>query len=124
MRLPKCAELDESVRVNAERALSLNANIGSPHFALGRLGRREDAKRVVDRVKGKTTGRFIDPIIWVWGHLALGESAQALRLLNQAIENPQYRQEIFVRTFIKQNSWSDPVLEGPEFVVARKRLAF
>ena len=96
------------------------------HLAYGfsRLGQPEDAKRVVDRVRGKTTGRFIDPIIWVWGHLALGEPAQALRLLEQALENPQHRQEVFVRTFIKQNSWSDPVLEEPGFAAARDELAF
>jgi tetratricopeptide (TPR) repeat protein len=96
------------------------------HLAYGfsRLGRREDAKRVVDRVKGRAAGIFFDPIIWVWGHLALGEPARALQLLSQAVENPQHRQEIFVRTFIKQNSWSDPVLEEPDFAIARKGLAF
>ena len=96
------------------------------HLAYGfsRLGHGEDAKRIVDRVRGKTAGKFIDPIIWVWGHLALGEPARALRLLRQALENPQHRQEIFVRTFVKQNAWSDPVLEEPGFAAARDELAF
>ena len=96
------------------------------HLAYGfsRLGRREDATRVVERVTGRTSGRFVDPIVWVWGNLALGKPAQALRLLNETLEKPQYRQEIFVRTFIKQNSWLDPVLEEPEFAAARRQLEF
>ena len=95
------------------------------HLAYGfsRVGRHEDARRVVDRVKGKTAAIFVDPIVWVWGHLALGERAQALRLLKQTVEQTQYRQEIFVRTFIKQNSWSDPVLDEQGFVEARKGLS-
>ena len=96
------------------------------HLAYGfsRLGRREDAQRVVDRFKGKTSGTFVDPVVWVWGHLAQGEQERALRLLNETLATPQYRQEIFVRTFIKQNTWLDPVLEEPEFVAARKGLVF
>ncbi len=96
------------------------------HLAYGfsRLGRHEDAKKIVDGIEGRTAGTFVDPIIWVWGHLALGEPVEALRVLNQAIETPQHRQEIFVRTFIKQNSWADPVLEQPAFVVARRGLVF
>jgi tetratricopeptide (TPR) repeat protein len=93
-------------------------------YGLSRVGLHENARRVVDRVKGRTTGTFVDPIVWVWGHLALGEKAQALRLLNETVEQTQFRQEIFVRTFIKQNSWSDPVLEEPGFVQAREGLSF
>jgi hypothetical protein len=96
------------------------------HLAYGfsRVGQHEDARRVVDRVKTSTTGIFVDPIVWVWGHLALRQPTHALRLLNETVQSPEDRQEIFVRTFIKQNSWSDPVLEEPEFVTARKGLAF
>jgi tetratricopeptide (TPR) repeat protein len=95
------------------------------HLAYGfsRVGRHEDARRVVERVKARTTGRFVDPVVWVWGHLALGQPAQALRQLKETVEQTQFRQEIFVRTFIRQNSWSDPVLEEPDFVDARMGLA-
>jgi len=68
--------------------------------------------------------RFVDPIVWVWRHLATGDPRQALQWLTKAVERPEYRQEVFVRGFIKQNSWVDPILDQPEFVAMRNRLGF
>ncbi len=92
-------------------------------YGYGMLGQREDAKRVWNRTEEMIGDRFVDPIVRVWGCLALGESDQALQWLHKA-ENPEYRQEIWLRTFMKQNTWADPILDQPEFVEARSRLGF
>ena len=96
------------------------------HLAYGyaRSGQPEDAKRVIAKVENMIGDRFVDPIVWVWRHLATGDPRQALQWLTKAVERPEYRQEVFVRGFIKQNSWVDPILDQPEFVAMRNRLGF
>lgn len=95
------------------------------HIAYGymNVGRDEDAKRVWNRVEPTLGERFYDPALWVWVNRVKGDRAGALNALREAIEQPQYRQEIFLRTFLKQNLWHDPVLDEPEFAELRSRLA-
>ncbi len=93
-------------------------------YAYERLGQREDAKKVINKVEAMIGDRFVDPIVQVWANLAIGDHGQALQWLKQSVEKPEYRQEVFVRTFIKENAWSDPVLDQPEFVALRDRLRF
>ena len=95
------------------------------HIAYGykNVGRDEDAKRVWDRVEPALSDRFYDPAIWVWGCRVKGDRAGALEVLRKSVEQPQYRQEIFLHTFLKQNIWHDPVLDEPEFAAIRKRMA-
>ena len=88
------------------------------------LGQREDAKRVWKRIEETIGDRFVDPLLWVWGYLALGEPSRALESLREAVAKPEFHQEIFLHTFIKQNSWADPVLDQPEFVELRTQLGF
>ena len=35
--------------------------------------------------------------------------------MRATVEEPELRQEVFVRGFLKENAWHDPVLEQPEF---------
>ncbi len=93
-------------------------------YCYARLGQREDAEKVINKVEAMIGDRFVDPIVWVFAHLAAGDPGQALRSLTKAVEEPQNRQEIFARTFIKQNSWFDPVLDQAEFIEMRNRLGF
>ncbi|MDX1405101.1 MAG: hypothetical protein R3192_11210 [Woeseiaceae bacterium] len=95
------------------------------HIAYGykNVGRDEDANRVWNRVEQSMSNRFYDPALWVWGYRIKGDRAAALEALRKAIEQPQYRQEIFLHTFLKQNNWHDPVLDESEFVKLRNRLA-
>jgi tetratricopeptide (TPR) repeat protein len=95
------------------------------HIAYGYkiVGRDEDANRVWARVERSMSNRFYDPGLWVWGYRVKGDRAAALEVLRKSVEQPQYRQEIFLHTFLKQNAWHDPVLEEPEFAELRSRLA-
>ncbi len=93
-------------------------------YCFARLGQSEDALRVISNVEAMIGDRFVDPIVWVFVHLAAGEPGRALQWLTKAVEEPENRQEVFARTFIKQNSWSDPVLDQPEFIEMRNRLGF
>jgi hypothetical protein len=96
------------------------------HLAYGysRLGRRQDAERVIANVEKRIGDRFVDPIVWVWREIAAGDSSQALQYLRTCVEKPEFRQEMFVRGFIKQNFWADPVLDQPEFATLRNQLGF
>jgi tetratricopeptide (TPR) repeat protein len=95
------------------------------HLAYGykNVGRDEEARQIWARVEATMSDRFIDPVIWVWGYRCKGDRAAALEALRKSVEQPQYRQEIFHHTFVKQNNWHDPVLEEPEFAALRSRLA-
>ncbi|MGD8808685.1 MAG: hypothetical protein PVG24_03715, partial [Gammaproteobacteria bacterium] len=95
------------------------------HIAYGyaNVGREEEGKRLWSEVEQTMGDLFYDPALWVWINRIKGDRAGALEALRKAVEEPQYRQEIFLRTFLKQNNWHDPMLEEPEFVELRKRLA-
>lgn len=95
------------------------------HIAYGytNVGRDEDARRIWSRVEQTMGDRFYDPLLWVWVYRIKGDRAGALNALRKAVEQPQYRQEIFLRTFLRQNTWHDPVLDEPEFAELRSRLA-
>ena len=94
------------------------------HIAYGytNTGRDEDAKRLWSRVERTMGELFYDPALWFWIGRIKGDRAGALKALRKAVEQPEYRQEIFLRTFLKQNNWHDPVLEEPEFAELRSRL--
>ncbi len=104
-----------------EAAPNIRAHLA---YLYGRLGRREDARRVFNQVKAMAADRYVGPPGWAWGYLAVGENEQALAALNRAIENPALVTEPFPLAFIKHNDWTDPVLEQPEFVEVRSRLGF
>lgn len=97
----------------------------SGHVAYGyrNVGRDEEARQLWARVEATMDDRFVDPALWIWGCRCKGDQAGALEALRKAVEQPQYRQEIFLRTFMKQNNWHDPVLEEPDFAELRSRLA-
>lgn len=82
-----------------------------------------EAQSAFDQRKDLIGDRFVDPIAWVMGHLALGDRNAALRALGDAVGRPDSRQEVFARDFVRRNIWSDPVLDEPEFVALRARLS-
>ena len=95
------------------------------HIAYGytNVGREEEGKRLWSEVEQTMGDRFHDPSLWVWIYRIKGDRANALEALRRAADEPQYRQEIFLRTFLKQNNWHDPVLDEPEFAELRSRLS-
>jgi tetratricopeptide (TPR) repeat protein len=94
------------------------------HVAYGYhcLDEDKDAKRVAEKMERIIDGRFIDPAVWTLNLLAKQEQGRALDRLKEAVERPESRHEIYVRGFIEENVWFDPVLEQPEFVSLRERL--
>lgn len=86
------------------------------------LARHDDAARRIHKVEGMIGDQFVDPAVRVWAALANGDRDEALACLRRAVEQPEYRQEVFVRGFIEENTWSDPVLDEPEFAALRGRL--
>ena len=93
-------------------------------YGFGILEQQDDAKRMVTKVESAIGDRFVDPIVQVWRYLATQDSDEALQWLRKAVEEPEYRQEIFVRGFVKENMWSDPVLEQSDFAKLRAQLKF
>jgi adenylate cyclase len=91
------------------------------HVAYGyaRLGRSEEALNGVAKAKRIIGDLFVDPAVWAWASLAEGDQARALGCLRSTVEKPELRQEVFVRGFVKENAWHDPVLEQPEFLQLR-----
>jgi len=87
-----------------------------------RLGRADEASKLVETRSGLFSERFVDPVIWVMGGLARGDREAALAALAEAVETPESRQEVFVRDFVMRNAWHDPVLDEPEFQALRGRL--
>jgi len=98
------------------------------HFNLAYLfalfGRREDAERIIAKFDTLIGDRYVDPAAWVWRHLAAGDTEQALHSLRRAVEEPEYRHELYVHGFLKHNSSADPVLDQPEFVELISKLGF
>lgn len=93
-------------------------------YGLSRLGQRQDTERLLAKLRSMLGERYVDPIVWVWADLAVGENVRAAESLRKALTKPELRQEPFVRNFIRENAWRDPALDEPEFVELREQLRF
>jgi TolB-like protein/tetratricopeptide (TPR) repeat protein len=116
----------EGVRLAAQLLPDESAPAIHIHLAygFGRLGQREEARRILNKVKGTIGDRHVDPIVWVYADLAVGDAASALESFSKAVAKREYRQEPFARNLIKENAWSDPILQEPQFVELRGKLGF
>ena len=87
------------------------------HLAYGfaRLGQDEEAKRIAVKARHIVADKFADPAVWAWAALAEGNTSEAIERLHDTVDKPELRQEVYVRGFVKENAWHDPVLEQPEF---------
>ncbi|HEY5624027.1 MAG TPA: tetratricopeptide repeat protein [Gammaproteobacteria bacterium] len=93
-------------------------------YGYARAGSRADAERIARRVETLALERRVGGGSWALVHLALGNEAEILGHLEAAAEDVGPDEGFFELNGIYHNYWSDPILEQPEFVAARERLAF
>ena len=67
---------------------------------------------------------YIDEQSWGQAYLAIGEYDQALRYFDAAAKNRIGNPPITLTTYVRANTWDDPILNQPEFVEVRERLGF
>ncbi len=96
---------------------------GEIAWGFGLLGRPREAKRALDRVMEIATRRYVDPAVLAWAYLGVGDEEMAARQLQLAAEDLSRVQDSYPAHFIRENSWSDPVLEQERFLQLRERLA-
>ncbi len=61
---------------------------------------------------------------WVLAYLGIGDTKEALRWLISAADNKEPENGWIDLQRIKLNSYSDPVLDEPDFLEVRRRLGF
>ena len=98
------------------------ATLAMMAHGFGVLGQLDSAQRAFERLRERATVRYIDPVIWAEAYMGVGDYDEALRLLNEAAENPDLIQIPYMPLNMRINFWSDPMLEQPEFVEVRERL--
>jgi tetratricopeptide (TPR) repeat protein len=91
-------------------------------YGYGLLGQREDAQRAFEFVTELSADQYVDPVVWAWAYMGMGDYDEALIRLNAAAENPQLITDPIAALFTRLNFWSDPVLEQPEWVEVRNKL--
>ena len=97
---------------------------GELAYAYRLLGQADDAQRAFEVVDELAGNLYVDSSTWAWAYMGVGDYDEALRQLNTAAENLELLQLPWVAHFIRQNVWSDPILDQPEFVEVRSRLGF
>ena len=109
-------------------ALALNSNVLfhalRVAYSYARLGLRDDAARVLERIDEMTTDLRVPGIILAWIQLARGDEQGALNSLRRAAENRQPYDAYVITARFKANTFNDPILDRPEFVEVRSRLGF
>jgi tetratricopeptide (TPR) repeat protein len=93
-------------------------------YGYGLLGQAEDARRAFELVRDLAVDRYVDASTWAWAYMGVGDYEEALRQLNTAAENLELLQGPWLAHFIGENTWSDPILDQPEWVEMRSRLGF
>ncbi len=97
---------------------------GEVAYGYGLLGQPEDAGRAFEVVRELATKLYVDSSIWAWAYMGVGDYDEALTRFNTAAENLELLQLPWIAHFSRQNTWSDPILDQPEFVEVRSRLGF
>jgi adenylate cyclase len=96
------------------------------HFVANyaRLGLRDEAQRLMDRLQEMAKTRRIPSAAWIQAYAALGDEEQTLHWLNVAADNPESYVGYFSLHVSKRNSYGLPVLDLPRCREARERLGF
>jgi hypothetical protein len=102
------------------------AAIARAAYAYSLVGRRDEAMRKLGELEAlDAAGSQIGPAQRALTYLAAGRNADALEWFNTAVETRDTPAGgMVIIAFIKENSFSHPTLEQPEFVEIRSRLGF
>ena len=95
---------------------------GEIAWGYGLLGYPAEASRAYEQVRVSAQRRYVDPAVWAWANMGIGEYDTALKLLQQVADNLDLIQDPYPTHFIRENSWSDPQLETAEFIDVREQL--
>jgi hypothetical protein len=93
-------------------------------YGYGFLGQSDDAQRVFEDLRNLAAEQYVGSMLWVWAYIGVGEYDEALSRFNAATENLETIKRGTMADRIRQNIWSDPMLEQPEWLAARNRFAF
>ena len=63
--------------------------------------------------------RYVDPAVWAFAYLAVSDREQAPAHLIRVRDDVRLVSNPFMVMFIRQNAWSDPILEDPAFIEIR-----
>lgn len=118
-RMLEAARLAERLLDDTTRVFRADVSI-----AYARAGALDDAKRSIRALERANEGLRMEPGLAAMAKLALGEYADARALLEQAIAERGSGMDPMPLVLIRRNTWSDPVLERPDWRELRARLAY
>ena len=110
----------ENLAVQESLGIGGPGNHARAAYVYSRLRRHEDAVRMFERLQQLSAGS----IQLATGHLSVGNTEEALRLLQEVAESELPVPGSLLTIILKRNLYNDPVLERPEFVDVRGRLGF
>lgn len=99
------------------RSLRLDVALSYAHF-----GRRADAERLVAEFERRAAGQHVDASLEAMAALARGDHVLARAKLLAAIEQREAGMDPLPLAQLRDNTWSDPVLDEPEWLELRKRI--
>lgn len=112
-------ELTERL-IPADAAPGIRGDIA---WGYGLLGRPAEARRSFDKVMELAATRHVDPAVMAWSYMGIKNYEEALKQLALAGNDRSLIQDSYPAHFIRENSWSDPRLEQPDFLALRKKLS-
>jgi len=117
-------QLKVSEQLFGERFMEMPVAVEVAYY-YSRVGEQQEAARLVAALEQGAL-RHKDDGVWAMAHLALGERAKALEVLERVIDRAGRRElepAFLSLMMLRLNETADPVLELPEFADARRRMA-
>jgi TolB-like protein/DNA-binding winged helix-turn-helix (wHTH) protein/Flp pilus assembly protein TadD len=93
-------------------------------LSYARAGAPADAERLVQAFRQSTKARHVDAGLDAMAHLALGNYQLARDRIESVISQREAAIDPLPLLLIRQNIWSDPILDSAEWVRLRKQLAW
>lgn len=111
------------LREQERRGIRPPATIPTIAYMYHLVGAEDDARRVAAMLDGYAEDFTVGPGDWALAALSTGDTDVALGWLEDAASRRTLGADTGAVAVIALNLWSDPVLERPEFVEVRNRLA-
>ncbi len=86
------------------------------------VGAHADAERLIAEFERSVAGYHLDPGLMAMASLALGKHDRAREQVRAALADRGVGMDPMTLALIRQNTWSDPVLETPDWVALRSEL--